>query len=679
MTITKARSQVVIVGAGPSAAVAALRLAQAGIDVTCFEQGDWPDRSTFGGDTAAGELIGLKQWSGSPGVRGGPADYPIDDTASDMKALNYNGVGGGSVLYNAQWPRMLPSDFRVRSVDGVAADWPLTYEQLQPFYEETDRQFGVSGLGGNPVYPDGEEPPLPALPIGPLGLAVARAQARLGWHWWPDSNAILSAPRDGRHACVQRGTCGRGCDEGAKASADLTHWPQFARLGGALVIRATVRRILVQSDRATGVEWVDADGRVHEHEADVVLCAANGIGTPRLLLASAGAEHPDGLANDSGLVGRGLMLHPMSLVQGTLPHAPPWHGHNGGLINSLQFYASDQTRGFVRGARWALTGGGQPLAVALGHTGEWGPAHHQRIREQVGRRLQWVLLAEDLPEDDNRVTLAEEADGAGLAGAVVSYRVGENTKRLLAWNAERAIESLAEAGASDLAVVQARANGHFMGTTRMGPDPASSVCDRWGFTHRIRNLGVIDGSVFPTASGMNPTSTISALALRTAQRLIDERGLPAPATTTASAAAATPLRLATSVAPAAPDFTIEERERLNRVGDVLIPAADRMPAASEVGMGTDLLDGLLRARPDLADALRSALALVPTKDLSLQALRDLGRSAFSTLTLVVAGAYYLSPRVRDLLDWHSERGRPLETGAFPAYISEGLLDHLLES
>jgi choline dehydrogenase-like flavoprotein len=160
--------------------VAGLRLVQAGLDVTCFEQGDWPDRSTFGGDTPAGELIGLKQWSSRPAIRRGPYDYPIDDAASDLKALNYNGVGGGTVLYNAQWPRLLPGDFRVRSSDGVAADWPLTYAELQPFYDATDRQCGVSGMGGNPAYPDGPEPPLPALPIGPLGLAVARAHARLG-------------------------------------------------------------------------------------------------------------------------------------------------------------------------------------------------------------------------------------------------------------------------------------------------------------------------------------------------------------------------------------------------------------------------------------------------------------------------------------------------------------------
>ena len=158
---------------------------------------------------------------------------------------NFNGVGGGTVLYSAVWPRLLPSDFRTRTEHGIADDWPLSYAELAPHYEETDRQFGVSGLGGNPVYPAGIDPPLPPLPIGRTGLALARAHARLGWHWWPEYNAILSAEHDGRHACVQRGSCGSGCNEGAKGSTDVTHWPRAIRAGAHLVTGARVRRIEV--------------------------------------------------------------------------------------------------------------------------------------------------------------------------------------------------------------------------------------------------------------------------------------------------------------------------------------------------------------------------------------------------------------------------------------------------
>lgn len=666
------RSDVVIVGAGASAGVAALALAQGGLLVTCFEQGDWPERDTFGGDDASGELIGMKRWSSLPRVRAGQADYPIDDAASDMAALNWGGVGGGSVLYNGQWPRLLPSDFRVRSDDGVGADWPLTYAELQPFYEETDRQFGVSGLGGNPMYPAGEDPPLPPLPIGPPGMAVAREHARRGWHWWPDNNAILSVEHDGRHACVQRGSCGQGCSEGAKASTDLTHWPRFRDAGGTLITGAAVRRVLVgRDDRATGVEWVDRDGRTHVHFADVVLCAANGIGTPRLLLASADQRHPDGLANDSGLVGRGLMLHPMDLVEGVREAGPPWVGHNGGLINSLEFYRSDPARGFLRGARWALTAGGLPLQTALTRRVGWGAEHHRRMREHVGRRVQWVLLAEDLPEDDNRVTLTESCDAYGVPGVHIAYRISDNTDRLLRWHAEKAIESLEGAGISDIAVTRARANGHFMGTARMGDDPTTSVCDRWGFSHRVRNLGVIDGSLFPTAGGMNPTTTICALALRSARRLLDERGAERLRVRDVPVSAAVPLRLERRRSVATAGLTADERRALARVADELLPGDDVMPPASAVGVADALADAVLAVRPDLLEPVRYALTEVE------RAAADPARSR--VLTTFVAGAYYLSPEVREALDWHVEQGRVLGSPAFPEYVEDGLLDHLLDA
>ena len=199
-----------VIGAGVAGAVVAKRCVEGGLSVVCLEQGEWPDRADYPGSTPEWELVAAKQWSSAPSVRDGASDYPIDLTDSDIGVLNFNGVGGGSVLYNAQWPRMRPDDFRVRSVDGVADDWPLSYADLQPYYEATDRDFGVSGLGGNPAYPPGEDPPLPPLPIGDAGLRVARAHRGLGWHWWPAANAIASAPYAGRNPCVRRGSCGSG-------------------------------------------------------------------------------------------------------------------------------------------------------------------------------------------------------------------------------------------------------------------------------------------------------------------------------------------------------------------------------------------------------------------------------------------------------------------------------------
>ena len=254
-------ADVVIVGAGAAGGVVARRLAEAGLGVVVLEQGEWPDRESFRGASADWELNGRKQWSAVPGVRGNPADYPVDLEASAMGVVNYNGVGGGTVLYQGAWLRLFPSDFRARSLDGVGDDWPLTYDELRPFYDVVDRQFGVSGLGGDPAYPPADEPPLPPLPIGEAGLRVARAQDRLGWHWWPHPCSIASVPFEGRHPCVRRGTCAQGCNEGAKASTDLTHFPAFVAAGGRLVTGARARRIVVGDDRlAQGVDWVDPGG-----------------------------------------------------------------------------------------------------------------------------------------------------------------------------------------------------------------------------------------------------------------------------------------------------------------------------------------------------------------------------------------------------------------------------------
>ena len=310
---------------------------------------------------------------------GSPEDYPVDDADSDLSPLMFAGVGGSMLLFAGAWPRLLPSDFRVRSLDGVADDWPLTYDELRPYYERNDRHIGVSGLGGDPAYPPGEDPPLPPLPIGAGALKVARAHDRLGWHWWPEPNAILSAPYDGRHQCVQRGTCMQGCNEGAKASTDLTHWPHALANGARLVTGARVMRIETDGrGLATGALWLDDDGREHFQAASVVVLAANAIGTARLLLLSSSDVHPDGLANSSGLVGARLMMHPFGSVTGLFDDdLESWQGHFGCSIESFEFYETDERRGFVRGAKWGLAPTGGPINAA--------PAEPRR-RADVGAR-----------------------------------------------------------------------------------------------------------------------------------------------------------------------------------------------------------------------------------------------------------------------------------------------------
>ena len=437
----------------------------------------------------------------------------------------------------------------------------------------------------------------------------------------------------------------------------------------------------------SGAEWVDRDGHEHLQAADVVLLAANGIGTARLLLASADASHPDGLANSSGLVGRRLMLHPLATVLGIFDDdLESWQGQKGSTIQSLQFYETDESRGFVRGARWALGGTAGPLVAALANGGTWGPGHHRAFRQRFGHTTMWGLIAEDLPDEENRVELSPTmVDSSGIAAPKVVYRIPENTRRIMDWNVERSSESLHEAGAHTIEVNRYPANGHFMGTARMGTDPRTSVVDPWGLAHDVPNLGILDGSVFVTAGAANPTSTICALALRAADHLLEHRArIPVPdhrrpfAVPNAFLARRTP-KSGVQRAKNGEGLGEVERERLGALADVLIPAADGMPSARELGIADSLADRVLDARPDLTEPLRRALA-EPVTDARarLDALAASDRPALHAVELAVAGGYYLDPGVRERIGYPGQLARPVNALDYPEYLSEGLLDRVLE-
>jgi choline dehydrogenase-like flavoprotein len=319
-----------------------------------------------------------------------------------------------------------------------------------------------------------------------------------------------------------------GCVEGAKASVDRTHWPRCLELGVRLVTGARVRRLEIDArDRVIGAVYLDRKGSEHMQRAAVTVLAANGIGTPRLLLLSATPRHPHGLANSSGLVGRRLMMHPFGTVVGLFDEdLGSTHGVWGQHIHSLQFYETDAGRGFVRGAKWGLQPTGGPLSMTRaypwGDNPIWGPGFHEGMRKRLGRSAMWGIIAEDLPDEANRVALdpaLEDADG--IPAPKLIYRMSENSRRLLEFHLARARESLEAAGAYETVVAPLiRETGwHLLGTAKMGTDPRASVVDAWGRCHDHPNLYIFDGSIWPTSSGMNPTATIAALALRCAERL----------------------------------------------------------------------------------------------------------------------------------------------------------------
>ena len=416
----------------------------------------------------------------------------------------------------------------------------MTYDELLPYFERTDRDFGVSGLGGNPKYPPGADPPLPPLPIGKSGLLLARAHARLGWHWWPEPNAIASVDYDGRHACVQRGTCSSGCNEGAKASTDLTHWPVAIAHGARLVTGARVPAHRGRRPRTRHRRGVDRRRRAAStsQAASVVLCAANGVGTARLLLlsaTSAAARRP------GQLVGPGRAA----------PHAPPVRTCRGLLPREHRELAGPvrvadpvarvlrhrrPTRDFVGGSKWSLAPTGGPLARRAAARPEPGARRRTpRVRARAVRARRAVdhALRGPAPRAQPRRAL----DDLGRLVGDPRARAHVRARRQL--RAHHGVERRARGRVARSRPARAFTeplsttnSSHLLGTARMGNDPRTSVVDEWCMTHDVPNLGVIDGSVFVTAGAVNPTSTICALALRAVEHLIERRGdvrVPEPA------------------------------------------------------------------------------------------------------------------------------------------------------
>ena len=523
---------VLIIGAGASGAAIAWSLLETRMRILCLEQGPHLAHTDFPSLKDDYELSRYGKFSCDPNVRRLKQDYPINVDDSCITPVNFNAVGGSTINFLGHWPRMRPSDFYTKTLDDVAEDWPLDYATLAPFYDMNDQVTGVSGLKGNPAYPD-YAPPLPPIPIGTLGQTLAKGFNKMGWHWWPSDVSILSQDYDGRQKCVNAGTCDLGCAAGAKGGTNFTYWPILTKAGVEVRTECRVREILInqQTGFATGVLYHGPDGQLHEQNAEMVIVACNGIGTPRLLLNSKSKLFPDGLANRSGMVGKNLMFHPLTGVSGVF--SEPMKGHEGPMacsILSQEFYETGTTRNFTRGYGLYSGRSTTPMTYALGGYGiddpiPWGAEHREFMDNIYPYLAGLTVVSEDLPEEHNCVTLDPDiADSDGIPAPKITYRLSENTSKMLRHGEERAKEILLAAGAKKVlskagGKVWWRAGWHQMGTCRMGNDPKNSVVNSWGRSHDIKNLFIVDGSIFVTAGAVNPTSTIQALALYIGDRI----------------------------------------------------------------------------------------------------------------------------------------------------------------
>ena len=518
-------ADVCIVGAGPAGALVAAKLAGAGHDVVVLDAGPRfdPDEHEERMETHLQPGKEEPLW-GMGGERdaysaSGERYYPLN-------AARVKGIGGSTLHWQGMVMRLHEQDFRLDSELGVAEDWPISYDDLRPYYAVAEEAFSVAGASDNPFAPPREQPhPLPAFPPSYSDSLFAEACEELGITTHSVPNARNSEPTEEAGACVGYGTCKPVCPSGAKY--DATRHIDVAEANGARVLdRVPVQRLDHGPDgeEVTAAVYVTPDGTEHRQTADEFVLAAGGVETPRLLLLSESEQYPDGLANSSGAVGRYFMDHLFAGVGGRLDE-PTRQKHVGfNTTESHQFYdRAGDSRTAIK-LEFLNYAGPAPADIAMGAE-EFGDALLSRIREEYGTHVAMGALVEQYPHAENRIRLdPERTDDHGNPVPDVVWSLDERTKRTLRRANEIQRSVLEELGADIDWVVGPDNTGpayHHMGTTRMGTDPESSVVNPDLQTHDLRNLSIAGSSTFVTGGAMNPTLTLAALSLKAADAVAD--------------------------------------------------------------------------------------------------------------------------------------------------------------
>jgi len=527
MTPNNDSADVIVIGSGAGGGVIAKELGEAGLGVIVLEAGrryhpyeDYPTHATDFEVRAANVFL-------ANDVRRDRYTTPRD------KPFHYNrvkGVGGSTLAYHAMSPRFHESDFRVRSEDGIADDWPITYADLEPYYCAVEYELGVSGPDGalaNPFEPPRSQPyPTPGHELNLASCVIKRGADKLGLHLAREPLAIPTRDWNGRPACISAGTCRLGCKIAAKSSIDVTYIPKAERTKRVEIrTECMARKITIDPrGRVRGVVYFDKNGKEVEILGRAIVVAGNAVETPRLLLLSKSKLFPDGLANSSGLVGKRLMEHLSVFAQGVFEERlDPWRGvPTGGIIQD--FYATNRQNGFARGYTISVENESQwPLATAYSIPG-WGADHKARMRHVFGHRVGLASDGEQLPDEGNRVTLdLAIKDHRGLPVPRLVNICFQNDLAMIRAISTKLKEILEAAGAREVQVQDfiPGYSSHYLGTCRMGVDPGTSVVNSWCRTHDVPNLFIGDGSVFVTGAAVNPALTISALAARTADGIIE--------------------------------------------------------------------------------------------------------------------------------------------------------------
>jgi choline dehydrogenase-like flavoprotein len=500
---------VVIIGSGAGGGTLANELCQKGIKVVVLEAGALQSSASFINDEwkSFGQLAWLdnRTTSGSWRVA---RDFP------NLPAWICKTVGGTTTHWAGASLRLQEHEFRVRTVYGDIKganlqDWPLTLKELEPYYDRAEDKMGVTRTHG-----------IAGLP-GNNNFKVLHAGAtKLGYKEVHTGNmAINSAPRDDRARCMQLGFCFQGCKSGAKWSTLYTELPKAEKTGN-LDLRAESHVLRIEHNdagKASGVVYIDKDGKEQRQKARLVCVAGNSIETPRLLLLSASSKFPDGLANSSGQVGRNYMRHMTGSVYGVFKQ--PVNMYRGTTMAGIvrDEAANNPKRGFVGGYEMETLSLGIPFMAAFLNPGGWGADFAWAMDHYAHTAGMW-LVGEDMPRETNRVTLNRDVkDKYGSPVPNVHFDDHENDVAMREHAFTQGQRIYQAAGAETTIRTPPYPSTHNLGTCRMGADAKTSVCNAYGQTHDVSNLFISDGSQFTTGGAENPTLTIVTLAIRQAE------------------------------------------------------------------------------------------------------------------------------------------------------------------
>ncbi len=494
-----------VVGAGAGGITLSQRLARKGWRVAILEKGPFwdPDRDWVSDEKGAGPIY----WTDNRIIGG---TEPIE------MGKNNSGVGvGGSMTHFAGYtPRFHPSDFEVKTRDGVAVDWPISYWDLKASFERVEQELPVAGQH----WPWGDPHDYPHKPHPVAGAAVKAWQGArdCGIEMRVGPVSITNGSFGHRPHCIYRGFCLQGCKVNAKASPLITHLPDAIEYGVEVRANCMATRVEVDdaSGRVSGVTYVGDDGREHFQAADAVAVCGYAIESPRLLLNSTSRRFPHGLANNADQVGRYVMVQGATQVAARFPELMRMYKAPPPEVSSEDFYETDESRGFARGFSIQTIA---PLPIGWAEhvtaEGHWGLA----LREYMRDWNHWTVLGvlcELLPQAENRVTLASQKDQYGMPIAAFQHSLCENDKKNIEYATNVMNEIWEHAGAQDTLKIDRYA--HLVGGCRMGFTQDDSVVDASHRAWDVPNLFICDGSVFPTEGSANPALVIMALADRLA-------------------------------------------------------------------------------------------------------------------------------------------------------------------